>query len=49
MYARIVTRELDKANAEGTSRLVYIPMKAVVNIVREARCWVKCVVDARRG
>jgi hypothetical protein len=31
-------REEVRARAEGTSRLVYIPMKMVIKMVREERC-----------
>jgi hypothetical protein len=49
MYAKIVRREEVNDRVEGANRLVYIPMKAVMNIVREERCCVKCVVEAIRG
>ena len=49
MYASIVTSEDERARNEGTSLFVYIPIKAVINIVRAERCCVKWVVDATRG
>jgi hypothetical protein len=38
MYAKIVSREEVSANPDGASRLVYMPMKAVMNMVSEERC-----------